>query len=277
MLPGALAIGLGAAQAGLGIFGAVAGNRAKQQEYQNQLAQQRAGDRFAKWQASFNQKAADANSKYQYWTETVKYNQDLAYTRSLRNYELLKEIDQAELVRQTRVSATAGFINDSAAISQQAQEASMQDAVASMQYAMAALQARGRALSTGGEGFSFDQLIDDYARQAGDYETIQQINKGFRDRQYTRTQAAQVTDFLSKYNSQQFYKAQPFMEPMRPFAPLPALLQPVPPSFTGAGPSRGAMALEIGSAALGGVQTGLSTYNSLQNTGRPSGQARTGF
>lgn len=268
MLPGLLGVGLGAAQAGLGIFGAVANNRAKQQEYRNQLAQQRASDKFAKWQASFNQKASDANAKYQYWTDTVRYNQDVAYARSLRNFELLQEINQAETVRQTRVSATAGYINDSSAISQQAQEASMQDAVASMQYAMASLQARGRALATGGEGFSFDQLIDDYARQAGDYETIQQINQGFRNRQYTRAQAAQVTDYLSKYNSQQFYKAQPFMEPTRPFAPLPSLMQPAPPSFTGTPPSRGAMALEIGSAALGGAQAGLSMYSSLRNTGR---------
>lgn len=268
MLPAALGIGLGVAQAGLGIFGSIAGNRAKQEEYKNQRAQQDASNRFAKWQAGFNQRAADANSRYQYWTDTVKYNQDLAYTRSMRNYELLKEIDQAKLVRDTRVSAAAGFIGDSQAISQSMEEASTQSAMATMQYHMAELQARGRMMATGREGANIDMLIDDYARQAGDYETIQQINQGFRTRQYRREQAAQVTEFLSRYNSQQFYKSQMFMEPMRPFVPLPSLLQPAPPSFTGAPPSRAAMGLEIGSAVLGGVQTGVGLYNSLNRTGR---------
>jgi hypothetical protein len=275
MGPLALGLAVGGIQAGLGIFGAITGNTARQQEYKNQVAQQQANDRFAKWQAGFNLRQANEQSRFQYWTDTVKYNQELAYTRSLKNYELLQEVNQAELVRQTRVSAAASYINDSQAISQQAQEASMQDAVAAMQYNMAALQARARVDASGKTGQSIDLLINDYARQAGDYEAIQQMNQKFRNRQYTREQAAQVTEFLSRYNNQQFYKAKPYMEGLAPFVPLPALMQSQPPSFRGAPPSRGAMALEVGSAVLGGVQTGLSVYSGLQNTGRPA-PARSG-
>lgn len=261
--------GLGGAQAGLGIFSALQGNAARQQEYKNQLAQQRANERFAKWQAEFNLRNSNETAKLQYWAQTVQYNQDLAYTKSLRNFELLKEINQADVVRQTRVAAAGSFISDSAAITQAAQEASIQDAVATMQYSAAALQARGRLIATGQEGLSFNQLIDDYARQAGDFETIQQINAGFRKRQYTRQQAAQVVEYLNQYNSQQFYQGQKYMDPIRPYPPLPALLAPAQPSFTGTPPSRAAMGLEIGSAVLGGAQTGFNVYSGLMNTGRP--------
>jgi len=266
--PATAALLLGGAEAGMGIFSAITGNRAQQQEYKNQLAQQAANDRFAKWQARFNLRQGNEASRFQYWTETVRYNQDLAYVRSLKNYELLQEISQAELVRDTRIAATASYINDSQAISQQMQEASMQDAVASMQYSMAALQARARVDASGKTGQSIDLLINDYARQAGDYEAIQQMNQKFRRRQYTREQAAQVTELLSRYNSQQFYKAKPYQEGMKPFVPLPGLLQPQQPSFTGSGPSQSAMWLNIGSSVLGGIQTGLGVRNSLANTGR---------
>lgn len=264
----AASVGIGAANAGLGIFSAFQGNAAKQQEYKNQLAQQRANDKFAKWQAQFNLQMTNETNKFNYWTQTVQHNQDLAYVKSMQNYELLKEINQADVVRQTRVGATASYISDSQALTQQEQEASMADAVASLQYNAAALQARSRMLATGKEGKSFDTLIADYARQAGDYETIQQINAGFRKRQYTRQQAAQVVEYLNQYNSQQFYEGQKFMEPLRPYPPLPALLTGAQPTFTGTPPSRAAMGLEIGSAVLGGVQTGLGVYTGLKNTGR---------
>jgi hypothetical protein len=75
-----LSIGLGVAQAGLGLLGAGASASAKQQDYLNQTALQDANNRFAQWQANFNARAQDANQQYKYWTETVNYNQQLAYT-----------------------------------------------------------------------------------------------------------------------------------------------------------------------------------------------------
>lgn len=255
---------LGGADAILGAFGASQQNAAARQDYINQRAFQDANNRFARWQASFNTRVADANAQYSYWQETVNHNQNLAYSRSLRNYETLKAIAQAEVVGETRAAAGAAFVSNSQAVSQAASEASMQDAVAQRQYQMAALKARGRAMATEQEGASVDRLINDYARQAGDFQAIQAINEGFRSRQYTREQAGQIADYLSRYNSQAFYEMQPYMEPVAPFAPLPALLEPPAPTMTGTGPSSGAAALRIGGTLLGGVQTGLSTYGALK-------------
>ena len=258
-----LPIILGAAQAGMGIMGAITGYQAQKQEYLNQNAFQGANSQFAGWQAGFNKRVTDANAQYNYWQETVNFNQNLAYSRSLQNYELLKEINQAEVVGQTRAAAGANFVQSSDALSQQMSEAAMQDAVAYQQYQVAALKARGTMLARDQEGNSIDRLVNDYARQVGDYQTIQDINEGLRTRQYNRQQAGQVAQYLSQYNSQSFYSAQPYMEPIAPFAPLPSLLSAAAPTMTGPGPSAGAMALGIGTSILGGVQTGLSMGGQL--------------
>jgi hypothetical protein len=258
-----LPIILGAAQAGMGIMGAITGYQAQKQDYLNQKAFQGANSQYASWQAGFNRRVTDANAQYNYWQETVNYNQNLAYTRSLRSYELLKEIRQAEVVGQTRAAAGASFALSSEALSQQMAEASMQDAVAYQQYQVAALKARGQVLAGNQEGNSIDRLVNDYARQVGDYQTIQSINEGLRTRQYNREQAGQVAQYLSQYNSQTFYESQPYMEPIAPFAPLPSLLAAPSPTMTGSGPSAGAMALGIGTSILGGVQTGLNVAGQL--------------
>ena len=258
-----LPIILGAAQAGMGIMGAITGYQAQKQDYINQKAFQGANSQFASWQAGFNKRVTDANAQYNYWQETVNFNQNLAYSRSLQNYELLKEINQAEVVGQTRAAAGANFVQSSDALSQQMSEAAMQDAVAYQQYQVAALKARGTMLARDQEGNSIDRLVNDYARQVGDYQTIQDINEGLRTRQYNRQQAGQVAQYLSQYNSQSFYSAQPYMEPIAPFAPLPSLLSAAAPTMTGPGPSAGAMALGIGTSILGGVSTGLNMASQL--------------
>lgn len=256
---------LGGMNAGLGMLRGAYEGAAAQQDYLNQRAQQDANTAFAQWQAGFTKRITDANQQQQYWQSTLAYNQQLSYINSLRNFELSKAIAQAEVVGQTRAAAGADFALQSQALSQQLTEASMADAVAYQQYQVAALKARAAVAASGQEGASIDRLINDYARQQGDYEAIQQINEGLRNRQYNRSQTAQVTQYLSQYNSQQFYEQQPYLEPMRPFQPLPTLLSPPPPQFTGAPPSAGATALNMASGLMGGVQTGLSTYGTLSN------------
>lgn len=255
----------GAAQAGLGILGAGAEGAAAQQQHLNEVAFQNANTQFARWQAGFSARVADANAQYNYWQETVNYNQNLAYSRSLRNYETLKAIAQADVVEQTRSAAGAAFVGNTQAINQQAAEASMREAVAQQQYQVAALKARGRARASEQEGATIDRLLNDYVRQVGDYQTIQAINEGFRTRQFSREQAAQVAEYLSRYNSQTFYQEQPYMEPVAPFAPLPALLEAPAPSMTGSGPSGAATALRMGTALLGGVNAGLDMAGKLKS------------
>jgi hypothetical protein len=266
-----LPIIFGAAQAGLGILGGISSYQAQKQDYVNQKAFQNANSKYASWQAGFNRRVTDANAQYNYWQETVNYNQNLAYSRSLQNYELLKEINQAEVVGQTRAAAGANFVQSSDALSQQMGEAAMQDAVAYQQYQVAALKARSRVLASDQEGGSIDRLVNDYARQVGDYQTIQEINEGLRTRQYNRQQAGQVAQYLSQYNSQSFYEAQPYMEPIAPFAPLPSLLAAPAPTMTGSGPSGAAAALNIGTSILGGVSAGMNMagqLNQFKNSGK---------
>lgn len=256
---------LGGLQAGMGVAGGMAESAAAQQDYVNQRAFQSANTKFAQWQSGFNQRITNANAEYNYWQETVNYNQNLAYSRSLQNYERLKEIAQADVVGQTRASAGASFVRSSEAINQSAAEAAMGEAVAFQQYQVAALKARSRAMAGGQEGASVDRLINDYARQVGDYQTIQGINEGLRTRQYTREQAGQVAQYLSQYNSQSFYEAQPYMEPMAPFMPLPALLEAPAPTMTGSGPSGAAAGLRIMGGLVSGVSAGFSTFAQLKS------------
>lgn len=265
-----LPILFGVAQAGLGIFQGIASNRAQQQDYLNQKALQDANNKFAMWQSGFNAKANNEQQQFKYWADTVNHNQNLAYTNSLRNVELLKSVKQAEVVMQTRAAAGASYVQDSEALSQAFAESSMQEAVALKQYQWRALQGSASVQAMAMEGNSVDRLVNDYARQLGDYETLQQINQGIRGRQYTREQAGQVAQYLSRWNSQQFYEEQGYMDPIPPFAPLPTLIQPAGPTFTGGGPSGAAAGLNIGSAILGGVSAGISMNNQLNGLKTPS-------
>jgi hypothetical protein len=270
------ALALGAAQAGMGIFQSITGNKAQKQDYLNQAAFQKANNEFASWQAGLNAKLTDTNAQYKYWADTVNHNQQLAYTGSLRNVELLKAVRQAETVASTRAAAGAGYAQDSEAISQAFAESSMQEAVALQQYQWRSLQGQASVQAMGQEGNSVDRLVNDYARQLGDYETLQTINQGIRSRQYTREQAGQVSQYLSRWQSQSFYDQQQFMDPIAPFAPLPTMIQPAGPSMTGAGPSSGALGLNIGTAIMGGVSTGLSMQSQMKGLSTPSSSTGSG-
>lgn len=260
----------GVAQIGMGIFGSMAGNSAARQDYLNQRAFQEANSKFTQWQARLNQKLTNANAQYDYWAQTVNYNQGLAFAKSQRNVELMKSIRQAEVVRDTRAAAGAAYIQDSAAISEAYQEASMQEAVAHQQYQWRALQARASVQAMNMEGKSIDRLVNDYARQESDYMALANINQQIRSRQYTREQAGQVAQYLSRWNSQTFYDEQKVFDPLPPFAPLPALLQPAGPTMTGAGPSAAAGALNIGTSVLGGLNSFMSMNSQMVGMRTPS-------
>jgi hypothetical protein len=277
----AIGLGIGGISSVLNIFGAgqqraaeEAAYKQQQQNYKDAKKFQRANDRFAAWQSRFNAKLSNTNSKYQYWAATVNYNQQKSYVNSLRNYETIRAIRQAETVAETRANAMAAYVADSQAISNAYQEADIQDAFGRMQYRWRALQARASVQALEQEGNSVDRVINDYSRQLGDYETLQNINAGLRKRQYTREQAAQVAQYLSRYNSQKFYDEQPYMDPLPPLAPLPTLVMPPAPSMTGAPPTRpsgAAMGLNIATGVLNGVQAGVSAWQGLRGLSTPSG------
>ena len=270
MEPLTMALISGGVNAATGVLGAYGQQAAARQKYADDLAFQNANNRFSVWQAGFNAKVQDANKQYQFWQETFNYNQERIFTNSQRNVELMKAAEQARIVMETRVNAGTAFVNDSQAISDAYQEAEMQSAVAQQQYQWRALQARASVQALNQEGNSVDRIVNDYAAQLGDQITLDAISSDIRERQYSRTQAAQVTQYLSRWNSQSFYNESQFMDPIAPFAPLPTLITPPPPSRTGAPPSNAAFAMNVGTGLLGGVAQGYSTYGRMKALQTPS-------
>jgi hypothetical protein len=254
-----ISAGIAGVSTALNLFGAGQQNAAAKQDYLNQSSFQQATNQFAQWQANQNQRFSDANAQYQFWGQQVQYQQQLGYVHQLQSFELAKQINQANVVRDSRAAAGAEFIGNSQAASDRLQEVAMQAAVAQQQYGWRTLQARASVQAMDAEGLSVDRLINNYARQAGDYNTIAQINDGLQRNQFNREQTALVGRYLSEWNSQQFYTPTTYIEPIEPFAPMPSLMQPAAPSMTGTGPSGGASSLRIGSALLGGVGTYMNS------------------
>jgi len=257
------AIILGAANAGMGIFQGVLGGQAAQQDYKNQKAMQAASAQYASWASRRQAEIQDLNNQYQFWQQKVKYGQDLVYTNQLRNYELSKAYQQAENVTLTRASSQANYAQSSQALSEQFAQQASADSIALQQYLVQGLRARAQIAAGDQEGNSVDRRMNDYFRQVGDQQTLQTINAGFRAGQYNRQQAGTIAQYLNQYNSQQFYRMQEFQDPIPPFAPLPTLVMPAGPTMTGAPPSSGATAINIGSAILGGVGAYMNASSSV--------------
>lgn len=256
-LGGPVGMAMGGLTFGLGLLQNNANNKARQQDYLNQTALQDATTQFNSWQAGMNAERSDLNQQYKYWGDTVRYNQSFSYTQQLRAVEYAKEAEQAELVFNTRASAAADYANQSSALAAQLEERAMSEAVAVQQYRYRALQSSAAYQAAGQAGNSMDRFVSDFDRQAGDYAALKQIEAGLRENQYTRAQQGQVAAYLSRYNSQQFYMRQPYMDPIAPFAPLPALVTPAGPTMRGAAPRSNSF-LQSTTAALGGLNTALS-------------------
>jgi len=233
----------------------------KKQDYVNQVAYKKASDEFARWSARQQASQADINNQYKFWQERVNYGQELAYTNQLRNYELSTAIANAEEVARARSSAGADYMQESAAYTEAFRQEAMADAVALMQYKVQALKARSSVAAGATGGKSIDRLINDYSRQVGDYETLQSINQGFKERQFSNKQAGAISKYLNQYNSQQFYQQKEYEDPMPPFSPLPTLVSAPGPSMVGGAPSLGAAI--VGSIA-GGISAGAGTYAALK-------------
>jgi len=261
-----VSLGIAAVSTGMGILQGNAQNAAAQQQYKDQLKYQKATEAFNRWQSRFQKKQSDATAKFQYWQQVVNYNQDKAYTAQLRNYDLSQEVAQAKKVFQTRVGAQVDYMVGSKALSDRFQEEGMQQAVALQQYQYRTMQTSAGHAAMEREGKSVDRIVHDFDRQFGDYQTLMEINEKIRSRQYGREQLGQITQYLSRYNSQDFYKAQPRQEPLPPFAPIPSIVMPPPPSMTGA-PPQFSSGLNIGTSLLSGINTYFSAADSIKRMG----------
>tara|TARA_R100001594_G_scaffold149681_1_gene208216 strand:+ start:765 stop:1550 length:786 start_codon:yes stop_codon:yes gene_type:complete len=254
------AVAAGAAVGGLNVLSGILEYQGKKQDYVNQVAYKQASDEFARWSARQQASQADINNQYKFWQERINYGQSLAHTNQLRNYELSTAIANAEEVARARASAGADYTQTSAAYSEAFRQEAMADAVALMQYKVQALKSRSSIAAGMTEGKSIDRLINDYSRQVGDFETLQNINQGFKGRQYSDKQAAAISQYLNQYNNQRFYQQKEYEDPLPPFAPLPTLISAPGPSMVGSAPSFGAAL--VGSVASG-VKAGFGTYGAL--------------
>lgn len=245
---------LGAGQFGMSLWGSYQDKQAQKQDYLNQTAFQDATSEFNVWQANQNAAIQDLNSDYNYWAKTVQYNNNFAQVQSNRNYELARELAQAEVVTQTRAGAQADYMVNADAIREQLRERGIQESMAIMQQKRRALQSSAAVQAMGMGGESLERFERDFAFQVGEYTAISQINEGIRNRQYKREQYGLIAQYLSKYNSQTFYEPQHYIDPIQPFAPLPTLVNPPPPSMRGAKPANTSL-LDVGTAAFKGVNT----------------------
>ena len=270
MLIDPISAGIGVISAGLGIGQSFAGSQAARQDYINQKALSDATGRFNSWQANRNAQITDLNNQYQFWAQRVQYGQDLAYVNQMRNYDLSMEIAQAKKVSDTRAAAGANYAINSQALSEKFREEGMARAVGMQQYHYRVLQQSAAFQNAANEGQSTDRIVRDFARQEGDYVTLQNINQGLSERQYNREQLSRITNYLSQYNSQAFYKAAQRMDPVMPFAPLPTLVMAPGPSMVGAAPGNAGMWLGAGSAVLGGVNSYFSSAASINRSAASS-------
>lgn len=270
------AIVMGGLNAVMGVAGAGYKRAAAKAQYLEDKAFHTANNEFSTWQAGFTAKVNDANNQHRFWQETVNYNQNLAFAHSQRNVELLKSIRQAEVVKDTRVAAGVAYTADAEALSAALGEQEMNAAVAQQQYTWRALQARASVQAMAMEGNSVDRIVQDYSRQLGDQKTLDAIGSDIRKKQYTRAQAGQVQQYLSRWNSQTFYDEADVFDPVTPFAPLPSLITPPPPSRVGAPPSNAAYAMDVATGLVGGINTGISTYTSLSSLKTPSSNSGPG-
>jgi hypothetical protein len=255
---------------------------AQKAAYKDAKRFQRASQEYAEWSAQFQAKYEDLGNQYAYWQQTLNWNQQRSYIQSLRNIELIKAIKQAQVVRDTRAGAARDYMLQSEALGDALQEEATRDSIAIHQYHAQAAKIGAEAIAVGQSGSSIDRMVGDYARQAGDLRVITQINQGFRQRQFNREQAGQIAGYLSQYNSQEFYEKQPYLDPIKPFPPLPTLIIPPPPSSTGPGPSApamirpgntsssGASFLNAANSIMGGIQTGLGAWQNLSKFTSPT-------
>lgn len=262
-----LSIGVGVTQMGIGVMQAQANAKAELQDYLNQTAFQDATSSFNSWQAGLNADLNNLNKQYAYWGEQLNYNQQNVYSSQLTNYEFARGLQQAEVVLENRASAAIDYAMTQEALQAQLQERGVQEAMALQQYQYRALQASAAYQAAGQEGKSMDRFVRNFARQAADQRTIAAMNKGMRERQYSREQVGAITKYLSQYNSQDFYIKSPVQEPVMPFAPLPTMVTPSGPTMRGARPSGSASFLDYATAAVGGVGSMLSTQAAINTEG----------
>ena len=194
-------------------------------------------------QAQQNVATANAQAEQNYRFQQVQAS-------SARAYERLKAQQQEEVIIQNRFLADKAYENDIAQLNlrlMQEQDASAQK---QREAALAAQRGIGEIKATGRLGATVDNLIADYYRQQAAFDYATERNLAFTTAQTQQQKMGAAAQRGSRIASQQPYLEQPVIDPLEPIYQ--------------AAPSATPYVLGGISAGLQGVQTGISTYGSIQ-------------
>lgn len=194
-------------------------------------------------QAQQNVATANAQAEQSYRFQQMQAS-------SARAYEQLKSQQQGAIMEQNRFLADNAYENDIAQLNlrlMQEQEASAQK---QREAALAAQKGIGEIKATGRLGATVDNLIADYYRQQAAFDYATERNLAFTTAQTQQQKMGAAAQRGSRIASQQPYLEQPVIDPLEPIYQ--------------AAPSATPYVLSGISAGLQGVQTGISTYGSIQ-------------
>ena len=172
---------------------------------------------------------------------------------STRNFEQMRANQQEELMRINRLMADNAYANDIGALNARL----MQETAAASQEAqkgsIAGTKARGEIIASGRLGNTVDNLVADFRRQQAQFDYATSQNLAFTGTQIQLQKQGVAAERGSRIASQQPYLQQPVLDPLEP-------IYQSKPSMT-------PFLLQGASAAIGGVQTGMSTASSINKAG----------
>ena len=172
---------------------------------------------------------------------------------SARNFEQLKAGQQDELMRINRLMADNAYANDIATLNARLMQEQAAASQEQQKGAIAGTKARGEIVASGRLGNTVDNLVADFYRQQAQFDYATSQNLAFTGTQIQLQKRGVAAERGSRIASQQPYLKQPVLDPLEP-------IYQAKPSMT-------PFLLQGASAAIGGVQTGMSTASSISKAG----------
>ena len=195
------------------------------------------------------QAAAFSNAQAQ-----QSYQFQMQQSNSARMFENLKKNQQDEMMRINRLMADNAYASDVAALNARLSQEMSAASQEQQKSAIAGTKARGEVIASGRLGNTVDNLVADFYRQQAQFDFATSQNLAFTGTQIQLQKQGVAAERGSRIASQQPYIMQPVLDP----------LEPLRQSGPGAG---GAILGSLG-AVVGGVGTGLSTYEKTPQSWR---------
>ena len=172
---------------------------------------------------------------------------------STRNFEQMRANQQEELMRINRLMADNAYANDIGALNARLMQEQAAASQEQQKGAIAGTKARGEIIASGRLGNTVDNLVADFYRQQAQFDYATSQNLAFTGTQIQLQKQGVAAERGSRIASQQPYLQQPVLDPLEP-------IYQSKPSMT-------PFLLQGASAAIGGVQTGMSTASSINKAG----------